>query len=340
MRNFPIVSILVMLAATPAALGHPEEGNPELEMAMAILAPEALEEWAGKPTKGAMLGISLGGWADGAVEGLNVMSVSPGGPADTAGLRSGDKLTALNGQELAAESGQKSYETLRALLAEIEPGSKVAVRYQRGEEQSEAMILTGAWTQVLVQRDGGDWRKGIVKRAEEWANLAKSWSGGDVEVQVELKGDEENPRRKMRVRRSLSRALDFTDMAGRLTGLEITELTPGLGDYFGTDHGLLVVRPPNDTDVALEAGDVIRKIGDREFKDARHATRILRSYEPGEQVELQVLRHKRNKVVSFKLPERVGLERINRRWDRFEAPEAPEAPAAPAAPEQGAPEST
>ena len=338
MRNFPLVSILAMLAAPPAALGHPHEGSPELDLAMALFpAGEHLQEWAGKPAKGAMLGISLGGWADGAVEGLNVMSVSPGGPADKAGLKSGDKLTTLNGQELAAESGQKSYETLRALLAEIEPGSEIAVRYQRGEEQSEAMIVTGAWPQVLAQRDGGDWRQGIVKRAEEWANLAKNWSGGDVDVRVEVKGDGENPRREVRVRRNPSRALDFTDMAGRLTGLEITELTPGLGDYFGTDHGLLVVRAPDDNDVALEAGDVIRKIGGRDFKDARHATRILRSYEPGEQVELQVLRHKRKKVVSFELPEGVGLERMNRRRGRFVAPEVPEAPAAP---EQGAAEST
>ena len=77
-------------------------------------------------------------------------------------------------------------------------------------------------------------------------------------------------------------------MAWRLEGLQIVELTPVLGEYFGAEKGLLVIRAPDDEEIGLEEGDVIRMISGREFRDARQATRILRSYEPGEEVELEV----------------------------------------------------
>ena len=114
-------------------------------------------------------------------------------------------------------------------------------------------------------------------------------------------------------------------MAWRLGGLQVAELTPALGEYFGVDEGLLVVRAPENEDIGLEDGDVIRKIGGRTFRDARQATRILRSYEPGEEVELEVMRHKRSRTVRFELPERSG--RITR--GNLLSPPAPAVPEAP-----------
>ena len=135
-------------------------------------------------------------------------------------------------------------------------------------------------------------------------------------------------RRVVRVRRGSGGPLSFSEMAWRLGGLQIAELTPAMGEYFGVEDGLLVVRAPENEDIGLEDGDVIRKIGGRTFRDARQATRILRSYEPGEEVELEVVRHKRNRTVSFELPEREGrMTRGN--LLRPSTPAVPEAPPAP-----------
>ena len=342
MRVVALAPLLALLAA-PLQAGHPHEDEMEVEtdvletyeMARSFFPPEELKEpleqiaqmevLVRDSAKGAMLGVSLGGWADGSVEGLNVLSVSPGGPADRAGLKSGDLLTTFNGKPLSAESGQEAYDRLRQMMAETEPGSEVSVGYRRGAEVSVVEIATGAWPQMFARQDG-NWREGIAERAREWARMANSWrgTGESVDIDVDLGGAGNGVRRIVRTRRGPASALTFYDMASRLGGLQIAELTPALGEYFGADRGLLVVRAPDDEDVPLEDGDVIRKIGGREFKDARHATRILRSYEPGEQVELEVIRHKRSRVLSFQLPDRLRPPAERRFWRGL-----PQPPAAP-----------
>ncbi len=337
MKIMVLMPLLALLAVSPQAPAHPHDGDAHdpqpYEMALSFFPPgEKLELLARGKAKGAMLGVALGGWADGAVAGLNVMSVSPGGPAETAGLRSGDMLTAFNNESLASESGQESYERLRELLADVEPGSEVMVGYRRGDQQLEARVATGAWPQVLAQRNG-KWQERIADRVKEWTRLANSWTGsdGNVDVHVDVEGDGPEARRIVRIRRSPASAVTFMDMAWRLGGLEITELTPALGEYFGADRGLLVVRAPDEEEVPLEDGDVILKIGGRDFKDARHATRILRSYEPGEEVELEILRHKRSRLVSFSLPERKRAREASGFRRRItEAPPVPSAPEGPA----------
>ena len=74
---------------------------------------------------------------------------------------------------------------------------------------------------------------------------------------------------------------------------EFVTLTPQLGRYFGADKGVLVARAPEDAALGLQDGDVIVAIGGREPQDGRHAMRILRSYQPGEPVELRILRDRR-----------------------------------------------
>ncbi len=52
-------------------------------------------------------------------------AVTPGGPADAAGLRAGDRITALNGQPVA------SFEALGDLIRQRQPGQKVTLSIER-----------------------------------------------------------------------------------------------------------------------------------------------------------------------------------------------------------------
>lgn len=321
MRFLALTPLLTLMLA-PAGLGaHPHEGAMPDEQFTDMLRQEvqALQERA----KGARLGISLGNWADGPVNGLSVLSVSPGGPAEQAGLRAGNLLTSIDGESLASESGEQAYEKLRGILAETEPGSEVTIGYLDDGSDGQAQVKTEAWTQIVWGPMAAPRRFG--ERSESLARrLVNSFSGGNVDVEVDVDGGGSRAR-TVRVRRGPADLLSFSDMAWRLGGLQVAELTPALGEYFGVADGLLVVRAPENVDIGLEDGDVIRKIGGRTFRDARQATRILRSYEPGEEVELEVTRHKRSRTVRFELPERPG--RIT--GGRLLVPGMPSVPEAP-----------
>ncbi len=68
-----------------------------------------------------------------------VGTVSPGGPADKAGLRAGDTITAIDGEPIA---------DFRALVARISgaPGASVAVSFRRGGVDSSVRLVISADT--------------------------------------------------------------------------------------------------------------------------------------------------------------------------------------------------
>jgi hypothetical protein len=76
-------------------------------------------------------------------------------------------------------------------------------------------------------------------------------------------------------------------------GMEFATLSERLGDYFGVDTGVLVVRAGAASPFTLQDGDVILSIDGRTPTDPQHAARILRSYQPGEKVKLRVQRDRK-----------------------------------------------
>lgn len=70
--------------------------------------------------------------------GALALTVQEGGPADKAGIRPGDVLTRLDGDELA------SPEDLLAALRSKSPGQTVAVEFRRGTTQQEVKVLLAA----------------------------------------------------------------------------------------------------------------------------------------------------------------------------------------------------
>jgi hypothetical protein len=88
-----------------------------------------------------------------------------------------------------------------------------------------------------------------------------------------------------------------------LGAMEMVELNASLGRYFGTDSGLLIVKAPEDNAYQLQDGDVLKSIDGRSPESLRHALRILNSYESGETVNLQILRDKKEKTITIKVPD-------------------------------------
>lgn len=108
--------------------------------------------------------------------------------------------------------------------------------------------------------------------------------------------------------------LPFLRAQGVFGSAELVALTPKLGQYFGTDKGLLVVRAPSDSRLQLEDGDVILDIDGRTPSSPSHALRILSSYQGGEKLKLSLLRAKKRVNVEVTVPDDVTHGRIEHRY--------------------------
>lgn len=218
----------------------------------------------GEP-RGAMLGVNIAtGGAPG--EGVRINGVSPGGPAEAAGLRAGDVLVAVDGVRLDRDGEQAPAARLTGFMRTVQPGQRVQVEYLRDGERRK-VELTAAPAEPPIAR---------VLRERL----------GPLQEQFNLKEFE-----KLLVpERSFG-------------SLELVTVTPKLGRYFGTDRGLLVVRAPSDPSFRLEEGDVLLAIDGRVPESPGHAFRILRSYQPGEKLELEILRDRKKLELEVTVPE-------------------------------------
>ena len=228
-------------------------------------------ELADKPR----LGVTIDGdTAPGPVEGVKILGVTPGSAASDAGLRSGDVITAVNDEALSAESCEVSNERLLDFMRGVEEGDVINVEYLR---------------------DGKVGSVEVEPRVVE--SRFYSWAGPEMH---EFKMPEVHISPETVEKFKMAYAFPW---AGSAWGeLELVELNAGLGRYFGTDKGLLVVKAPDSAAFELEDGDVIQSIDGREPKDVRHAMRILNSYQAGEALKLGIMRDKKRRTLDIEVP--------------------------------------
>ncbi|MDX1443494.1 MAG: PDZ domain-containing protein [Gammaproteobacteria bacterium] len=216
-------------------------------------------------------------------EGLRVVSVTPGGPADDAGVRVGDIILGVDSVDV--DSADDASERFLDYLREREPGDTVNLRFRRGDDEREVEIeMTRAAPRSFAFRFGPESGESVHIRVPE------------VPAMPAMPDMPRIPRAPM--------APLFLALMGPLGDIELVEVSKELGEYFDVERGLLVVRAPKDDSIGLRDGDVIMKIGDREPKDVGQALRILRSYEGGETVTLEIVRDGDDETIEFTLPER------------------------------------
>ena len=208
-------------------------------------------------------------------DGLRILGVSPGGPGAAAGLESGDVLTSINGKSLTGSRPRVAMDALIQTLESVKPGDKVQVEYKRGGETRQAEVTTGTLMPGMMP-----------------------WMAGGPDVIINRAG----PPGAIPGAPGMP-VFNFT-LTRQWGDLELAELSPTLGEYFGTDTGVLVVRAPRDRDLKLEDGDVILAIDGRHPTRPGHAMRILNSYAGGETLELEIMRKKHRQTLKITLPDR------------------------------------
>jgi C-terminal processing protease CtpA/Prc len=233
--------------------------------------------------------------------GAYVEGLTPGSPAEEAGLQPGDIIVRFNGEPLAnakVEADEdESVPTARLmeLAHNLKDGDTVSLEYRRGDQTRTVAVKA---TRAL----GPHIKMVTVPERIEIPEIEIP-DVGDIDVDVS----------------ALGRPWHDMDMVA---------LNPELGEYFGTAEGILVVHTAKESPLKLKSGDIILKIGDRTPTTPAQTMRILRSYEPGETMALQVMRKREKLTVSVQAPpHRTGAMQ----W-HSPAPEPPEPPAPPVAP--------
>jgi S1-C subfamily serine protease len=216
----------------------------------------------------ALLGINVGssstetaaGGTDarGGIGGVRIVSVSPGGPADVAGLRANDVITSFNGNELRNDADVPPRQQLLSLMRDIEMDAAVAVEFRRDGKTQKAQIVPKSLQAFMDESD----LQGLDNLAFVYGARGSSGFGS----------------------------------------AEFLELSPGLGRYFGTERGLLVVRAPKDERLKLLDGDVLLDIDGRVPTGPAHAYQILSSYRAGEVLKIHIMRQQKKIELPVEVP--------------------------------------
>lgn len=257
----PHVDEAALQARMEAARRRMEVDAQQLAALSAQMSGQMIQRYAmfGRPR--ALIGVQLDNSSGQA--GARVREVSPGGPADRAGVRAGDLIVAVNGMDVrGTDPAKRVFE----LLHGVKPGDKVDLKVLReGKSHEIAVTARPGMLQPFVD---APIQLPAAPPVPPFKALS-GWGGGPMIVR------------------------------GPVADLELARLTPGLGRYFGSDTGVLVVRAPPDGALGLQDGDVILSIGGRKPIDSSHVIRILGSYDPGEKVTLEVLRlHRKMSLVT------------------------------------------
>lgn len=224
--------------------------------------------------------------------GALLQSVTEGSAAEEAGLQEGDIIISFDGERLAGRypaadpDESEPAKKLIDLIGDKDPGDEVTIEYQRNGETHSTVVTLDERDSLLQTYSVMTPPQISVPRLPEF----RFFGDGD--------------------RRGLTVLSLWGD---RWADIELVRLNEDLGRYFGTSEGLLVISPPDNDELDLQAGDVILGIDGREPYSPSRALRILRSYEEGETINIEIMRDRNSMTISYVVPERQN------NWSRFES---------------------
>ncbi|MEO6065703.1 MAG: PDZ domain-containing protein [Lysobacterales bacterium] len=253
-----------------------------------------------------------------------IRAVTPGGPAEQAGLRSGDVLVAVKGKRI--EGGEAGLDTALEAVRGLSEGQRVPVIVRRDGSQRDVVVSVRKmaaqsmplWSgdpdfdmdldldmdvdmelghdlnllapdaqideEVIIERSVGAPRDGKTRRHVVIRNNVEHPHGGHM-------SDGLAPRARAMVFRS----------AG-LGGLQLAPINPGLGRYFGAQTGVLVLDNKGDSFPELHAGDVITRVDGKAVTGHRELMRAMLGRGKGTRATLDVVRDRKPLSVTVATP--------------------------------------
>lgn len=258
-----------------------------------------------------------------AASGVRIAAVTPDSPAMRAGIRTDDVLLQVNGKAIAG-AGNTAVENARAMIGKLKQGQVVKLRYARQGKTHDASVkadeIRRVWAfsgDAMAPKARGEFRGPQFRKGEIRELLPPG-----VAMEVQRIGIDCEKGKK-------DCGLPVIYEAFRWQGLNLASVDAGLGRYFGTQRGVLVLSSGEDLK-GLQSGDVIQKVGGAPVDSPRDVMRALRDKDSGERLRLDLLRDRKPVAVTVTVPKSRPLPFITP--PPPPAPPAPPPPMAPRAP--------
>lgn len=240
-------------------------------------------------SKRGMLGIVL----DDDPAGVRVGALTPGGPAERAGIKVGDVVTAIagvpvrNGGAIVLADDLIAGKTVTLTLLRDGKSVQVSVtpeRFQPADWQALARTAREAAQRSLLEVNSPEYRTRLDRSVED---AMKQTGKARAEILAQWG-------------KGFGKGRWFAPW----WGLNLASLNPELGRYFGTDRGALVLSTDAQRYPGLRAGDVITKVNGSAVSRPEDAMRALQALPADKPVRLTVLRHGKQLGVDLKSPPR------------------------------------
>jgi hypothetical protein len=247
-------------------------------------------------TLGFMTNIKKDGW--------HVVSVVDGSGADEAGLKSGDIIKFMGDKDLTSLNKDDSSKNLN--ITKREEGEMVDMEVERDGKLIYFSVEARKNNSydMVIDIEGAHKDFSWVDKLK---NVDKMFDGKNMKVVI-MDGD-------------LNKTIDFSsvdidlpDVIGNMNMFitdgnstskllgknhEMSSLSPGLASYFGTKGGVLLMHAGTNNVFGLEDGDVIKNISGVEVNSPKEVIKQLLKSDNQEDLELKIVRHKRNKTLKF-----------------------------------------
>jgi hypothetical protein len=277
----------------------------------------------------AVIGVILGRQM---ADGVEIIGVSPDGPAERGGMQQGDIVASIQDVDLA-EGGQNSgRDSIYQVMKDVRDGEELSITVMRNSRLVDLTITAEqreptAWQSVIRIPEVGDVpaapgaheviiKQIMVPEIDEEALTAEVEAleekvrhmeyvfvspdgegyefGGEWEMEFEeMSQFGEHALREANIWFGLPHA----------QGLELTSINPGLGEYFKTDRGVLVIKAKEDNAYTLKSGDVVLEIDATAVNTPADMMRALRSLDSGMKVDIVIKRERRDKTLQVVVPE-------------------------------------
>lgn len=233
-------------------------------------------------------------------DGTKVVAVSPGSPAERAGVKVGDVITAISARSMTFHGATPAED-----LERLRVGEPVELTVQRNGKTLHLKATPERFS-------SDDWRATV--RA---AQLAAQQATAEVQ----------SPEFTQRIQQTIDDAMKSAAIARKNAfaareaaikagardhgwavftspwwGLNLAPLNPDLGRYFGVDKGALVLSRDASRYPAIQPGDVITAVDGKGIARPEDVFRAARGTPKGDTVQLTVRRHDKPVTLALKTP--------------------------------------